>query len=108
MYFNFNGTPGTGPNGNENFEATRTRVLFNLTGTAAQPVKDVTIRGLHLRDTQITYLDPHGMPSGGDWALDRCVQQVKTRVTFVGLRFCNRRQQAGDPAGLRVVNYVVC
>jgi len=31
----------------------------------------VTIRGLSLRDTRFTYLDPHGMPSGGDWALQR-------------------------------------
>jgi len=37
----------------------------------AEPVKDVTIRGVTLRDTRITYLDAHGMPSGGDWGLQR-------------------------------------
>ena len=37
----------------------------------AAPVRRVTIRGLSLRDTRYTYLDPHGMPSGGDWALQR-------------------------------------
>ena len=51
--------------------ATQARVLFNLTGTQAAPVTGVTIRGLTMRDTRITYLDPHGMPSGGDWALQR-------------------------------------
>ena len=30
-----------------------------------------TITGVTLRDTRLTYLDPHGMPSGGDWALQR-------------------------------------
>jgi len=44
--------------------ATQTRVLFNLTGTMSNPVKDITIRGVTMRDTRITYLDPHGMPSG--------------------------------------------
>eukprot|EP01083_Nonionella_stella_P019641 54547_1 len=54
------------------FEATNKKVLFNLTGDSMDhPVKNVEIRGLTLRDTAYTYLDPHGMPSGGDWALDR-------------------------------------
>jgi hypothetical protein len=34
-------------------------------------VTDVKIQGVTMRDTRITYLDPHGMPSGGDWALQR-------------------------------------
>jgi hypothetical protein len=46
--------------------ATKTRVLFNMSGTKTAPVKDVTIRGVTMRDTRITYLDPHGMPSGGE------------------------------------------
>ena len=35
------------------------------------PIKNVQIRGLTLRDAELTYFDPHGMPSGGDWALER-------------------------------------
>jgi hypothetical protein len=39
-------------------------------------VKDFTFRGIDIRDTALTYLgdtlaDVHGMPSGGDWALQR-------------------------------------
>ena len=37
----------------------------------AKPVRGFTLRGVVLRDTRLTYLDPHGMPSGGDWALQR-------------------------------------
>ena len=48
-----------------------TQVLFHLKGTKADPVKDVTIEGLVIRDTAATGLDAHGMPSGGDWAIVR-------------------------------------
>ena len=37
----------------------------------AAPVRGVAIRGLELRDTRLVSLDAHGMPSGGDWALQR-------------------------------------
>ena len=47
------------------------RVLFNLSGSIEQPVRNITLQGLSLRDTRYTYLDAHGMPSGGDWALQR-------------------------------------
>ena len=54
------------------FEATQLKVLFNLTGASMhEPLRDVEIRGLTLKDTSYTYLDAHGMPSGGDWALER-------------------------------------
>jgi len=68
LYFNFNNTK---PTGKEDWVATKTRVMFNISGTMAAPVKDVTIRGLTMRDARLTYLDPHGMPSGGDWGLQR-------------------------------------
>ena len=45
--------------------------LIELRGSADQPVRDVTLRGLTLRDTRPSYLDAHGVPSGGDWALQR-------------------------------------
>lgn len=34
-------------------------------------MKDVQLTGLGLRDTAYTYMDPHGIPSGGDWTLER-------------------------------------
>jgi hypothetical protein len=45
--------------------------LFNVTGTQAAPVTDVSFVGVGFRDTALTYMDPHGMPSGGDWSLER-------------------------------------
>ena len=44
------------------FEATNLKVVMNYTGTMDKPVENQTIRGMTIRDTQYTYLDPHGMP----------------------------------------------
>ena len=43
--------------------------MFNITGSQAAPVRNVTVRGLEIRDTALTYLgtdvaDKHSMPSG--------------------------------------------
>ena len=53
------------------FEATNLKVLLNYTGSMTDPVKNQEVRGMTMKDTQYTYLDDHGMPSGGDWALQR-------------------------------------
>merc|ERR1712070_412814 len=47
------------------------RTLINISGTQWDPVKSVTIDGLAFKSTRYTYMDPHGVPSAGDWALDR-------------------------------------
>eukprot|EP01084_Bolivina_argentea_P271094 461150_1 len=53
------------------FEVTNLKVLFNYTGTKNKPITNMTLVGITLRDTALTYMDPHGMVSGGDWALQR-------------------------------------
>eukprot|EP00040_Diaphanoeca_grandis_P037072 m.239728 g.239728 ORF g.239728 m.239728 type:complete len:857 (-) comp33750_c0_seq3:147-2717(-) len=56
--------------GNATFVATNLKTIFSLEGSSpAAPVSNVTIRGLCIRDTALTFLDVHGLPSGGDWAL---------------------------------------
>ena len=47
------------------FSATNLKVLFNITGSKEKPAQGQTITGLTLRDTAYTYMDPHGLPSGG-------------------------------------------
>eukprot|EP00035_Acanthoeca_spectabilis_P015944 m.321033 g.321033 ORF g.321033 m.321033 type:complete len:348 (+) comp16454_c0_seq39:3376-4419(+) len=74
LYFFFNSTAP--PTGNEEFVATSTKVLFNVSGSQLNPIVNFTLRGIEIRDTAYTYLgtdpaDVHGMPSGGDWALQR-------------------------------------
>ena len=51
--------------------ATKLKVLMNFTGTMDKPAGNVEIKGITFRDSAITYMDPHAMPSGGDWALQR-------------------------------------
>jgi hypothetical protein len=74
LYYTFNGTEK--PTGNEEFSLTRTKVLFNISGTMDAPVRNIKIQGLTLRDAAFTYLgttdaDRHWLPSEGDWALQR-------------------------------------
>jgi len=47
------------------------RTLINISGTQWDPVHDLTIDGLMFKSTRYTYMDPHGVPSAGDWALER-------------------------------------
>lgn len=46
-------------------------VLINVTGTQYNPVRGLTFDGLTFKSTRYTYMGPHGVPSAGDWALDR-------------------------------------
>eukprot|EP01084_Bolivina_argentea_P030674 56800_1 len=69
LYFYNNNTNGIDT---IKFEVTNLKVIMNYTGQSmTNPVKNVEIRGITFRDTEYTYLDAHGMPSGGDWALQR-------------------------------------
>eukprot|EP00912_Choanoflagellata_sp_UC4_P000575 UC4_evm2s355 len=62
-----------------NFVSTKLKVLFNITGSQEDPAHHVTISGITLRDTSQTYFEPHGLPSGGDWAL-----QKQGAITVIG------------------------
>lgn len=74
LYYTFNTTDK--PTGAEEISLTRTKVIFNVSGTAKKPVRDVTIRGLIIRDAAYTYLgttpaDVHYLPASSDWTIQR-------------------------------------
>jgi len=77
LYYMPNGTGA--PTGE--FVATNHKILFNIVGTQAKPATHVAIKGLTLQDTSYTYMDPHGLPSGGDWALQR-----QGAITLIGTK----------------------
>ena len=56
-----------------------TATLINISGTKEKPVHHLAVQNLTLQDTSYTYLDAHGMPSGGDWSL-----QHTAAVTVTG------------------------
>ena len=70
MLYYFHNATGA-PTSDTQFVAVGVKVLVNATGTMASPVRNVTFRGVGFRDAAYTYLDPHGIPSGGDWGLER-------------------------------------
>ena len=67
----WNATDGVPPPANGSLAVPVLRELFNVTGSQAEPVVGVTFAGIGFRDTAPSYLQPHGLPSGGDWALAR-------------------------------------
>ena len=46
-------------------------MLINVTATQEKPAKGISFRGIGFRDAAYTFMHPHGMPSGGDWNLQR-------------------------------------
>ena len=50
-------------------------MLINVNATTGvsmdRPLTNITLRGIGFRDAAWTMLEPHGIPSGGDWALER-------------------------------------
>jgi len=45
--------------------------LLSVLGTMERPVSDLTLANMGFRDTAWTMMQDHGVPSGGDWALER-------------------------------------
>lgn len=46
-------------------------VLFSAFGSEEFPVRNITFSGLTMTGGRPTFMDPHGQPAGGDWALER-------------------------------------
>ena len=47
------------------------RTLVNMSGSQWAPVKNVSLSGIHYTASAYTYMERHGVPSAGDWALER-------------------------------------
>jgi hypothetical protein len=48
------------------FELATLKVLLNISGSMKRPVKEVIFAGLGFTGSLTTFLEPHGVPSGGD------------------------------------------
>jgi len=69
LYYWHNGTGM--PDSKSQFVVPQKQVLVNMTGTQWNPVKDVSLEGISYKSSAPTYMERHGVPSAGDWALDR-------------------------------------
>ncbi len=61
---------GTGPPPNT-IVAPQLQVLVNISGTQWDPVRGISLEGIGYTATAFTYMEPHAIPSAGDWALER-------------------------------------
>lgn len=71
LYFYYNATSGQTPPDDTLYVVLALKTLVKIQASQSSPAKGITIRGVNFRDTAYTYMDPHGMPSGGDWGLER-------------------------------------
>ncbi|KAJ9469344.1 hypothetical protein DIPPA_01757 [Diplonema papillatum] len=72
LYFVYNATLNTPPPASLQFDAVVLETLVSMVGTQDDPVMNVNFQGLRIADAGPTYLTAgHGVPSGGDWALQR-------------------------------------
>lgn len=62
---------GTGAPPTDSIVVPQVKVLVNITGTQWNPVTGLQLKGLRFSASGPTYMMPHGVPSAGDWALDR-------------------------------------
>jgi hypothetical protein len=69
------------------FVATQVSVLFQLAGNQTHPVCDIVIANLTLRDAAATFMEPHGMPSGGDWTLQHSGAVTATRAESLDIKW---------------------
>ena len=79
----------SGGGGGSSFVATKLKVLINITGSKETPAHHLAIRGLTLRDTAYTYMDAHGLPSGGDWALQHSGAVTLAGTENIEIQHCN-------------------
>ena len=47
------------------------QTLVSVVGNQTHPVMNLAYVGVTFTGSRIQYFDPHGVPSGGDWALQR-------------------------------------
>eukprot|EP00041_Stephanoeca_diplocostata_P027514 m.757752 g.757752 ORF g.757752 m.757752 type:complete len:945 (+) comp23189_c0_seq1:37-2871(+) len=96
LYVFYNATSGDKPPAALQFVATRLRRLVEVVGSKAAPVTNVTLRGVGFRDTHYTYMDPWGVPSGGDWSLHRGGAVFLEGTEHVAVNGCTFRRVDGN------------
>ena len=53
------------------FEVANLKHMIRIVGNRSTPVRNLTLQGLGIKDSALTYMDGHEMVSGGDWSLPR-------------------------------------
>ena len=96
LYFFYNASSGVKPPHDTLFVVTQLKTLISIKGSMSEPVENITIRGVNFRDTAYTYMDPHGMPSGGDWGLQRMGALFLEGTKYVTIDSCKFERLDGN------------
>jgi hypothetical protein len=84
-----NATDGVSPPPSDgSLVAPQLQVLVNCSGSQAAPVAGVTFSAVGFRDTAITLLESHSMPSSGDWAIQRTAALFFEGTTGLTIEGC--------------------
>ena len=68
LFYFHNATAGVSIPPSMTFEATKLKTIMRVDGNLSHPVKGIALVDVHYTGSRIQYMDPHGVPSGGDWA----------------------------------------
>ncbi len=71
LFYVHNASAGTPPPASWTFEVPLLTCLINVSGTPESPISDVALSGLIFTGAAPSFMAPHGIPSGGDWAVAR-------------------------------------
>ena len=87
------------------YEGLQQATLVHVAGSSmGAPVTGLTLRGLGFRDTAPTYMEPHGVPSGGDWALERYGALFLTNTEGATVDACKVWRASGNGIMLSAYN----
>ena len=77
-------------------EMTLHKTFLSIVGTQDAPVRNIRLLGIGMRDTSISYLDAHSMPSGGDWGLGRIAAVFIKGAVGTVIDSCNFQRLDGN------------
>jgi len=78
-------------------------LFFYLYGAQEFSTDNVTLEGLTLTHMRPTFMDPHGVPSGGDWALERQAAVMMEGTVDSAVIDCNFTRLDGN--AILIQNY---
>ena len=102
LYFH-NASSGTPPPPGMVFEAPSLLTLVRVNASQAAPARNLRFSGLGFRDSAASFMEPHSVPSGGDWSLERVAALVFEGVEGLVVDNCTVSRAGGN--GLMLSGY---
>ena len=85
------------------FEAPALLTLVRVNASQAAPVRDLRFSGIGFKDSAASFLEPHSVPSAGDWALERVAALEFEGVERLVIENCTLSRAGGN--GIMISGY---